>query len=97
MKKIQLLLVLFILLPSFFQAQSYSDCEKKTLFSMLLNHQIAGCEIKEFDSFEFYAKDAKGNKELIKKEMIEPLILHTLVLLNVPSFISRQVFISLAF
>ena len=68
MKKIQLLIGLCLLSTTFFQAQSYSECEKRTLFSMLSNHEIASCEIKEFDSFVFYEKDAKGNRQSIKKE-----------------------------
>ena len=68
MKKIQLLLGLCLLSTTSFYSQLNSECEKRTLFSMLSNHEIASCEIKDFDTFEFYIKDAKGNRSSIKKE-----------------------------
>ncbi len=63
-----LLLGLCLFQTTFLQAQSNLECEQRTLFSMLSNHEIVSCEIKEFDSFEFYTKDTKGNLQAINKE-----------------------------
>lgn len=68
MKKMLKLLGVCLISTTPFHAQSNSECEKRTLFSMLSNHEIASCEIKDFDTFEFYVKDAKGNRSLVNKE-----------------------------
>lgn len=69
MNKPFLLLVLVIMTSTYVsQAQSDTDCESKELFSMMPNHEVSRCEMKEFDSQTFYKSTANGNREALLKE-----------------------------
>ena len=56
----------------FFFFQSYdpikSNCEEKEFFSSLPNHDLIGCEDREFDSFTIFTLDSQGNRISQKKE-----------------------------
>ncbi|GMQ30247.1 OmpA family protein [Algoriphagus confluentis] len=48
--------------------QNSLPCAEKESFSPLPNHELVGCEDREFDSFTIYTQDAQGNRNPETKE-----------------------------
>ncbi|NMM47738.1 OmpA family protein [Marinigracilibium pacificum] len=49
-------------------AQSISECDQKSLFSPMPNHEARQCEIKEFDSYSITRNTENGNYESFNVE-----------------------------
>ena len=70
MKNIQLysLVVIGMLISGSIYAQSDAECEKKSLFSKMPNHELNRCEIAEFDQHKFRKGRADGGADSFVKE-----------------------------
>ncbi|TNF42497.1 MAG: OmpA family protein [Cytophagales bacterium] len=63
-----LLFALFTITSGIAFGQNNLPCQEKEIFSPLPNHEMVGCEDREFDSFPIYFLDAQGNRNQETKE-----------------------------